>query len=278
MTACGGGGDSTPAATVPVTPGATEPGAPTIGLATAGDGSASIAFTAPASDGGSAITGYRATCVAGAASVTAIGRQPHAGNRPDQQPVVRLHCRRAERGGQFGRVFGGVRDASCGTDRRHRRHRQHQQHGRRGLRHQRQRAQRQRVRELHRDLQLELHELSRMYRQRRTQPPGRHLPWPRQPEQDCRGAHVSHLHLSPTLPPTPPPSSPAATHQRRQDGARHGGTCTESASATSCSLAGGGGAWSIEALGQSVFNFGIDINNAHVQSNGSYHYHGMPEG
>ncbi len=43
-----------------VTP-ATVPGAPTIGLATAGNGHATVAFTAPASNGGSFITSYTAT-------------------------------------------------------------------------------------------------------------------------------------------------------------------------------------------------------------------------
>ena len=41
---------------------ATPPSAPSIGVATAGDGSASVAFTAPLSTGGSAITGYAVTC------------------------------------------------------------------------------------------------------------------------------------------------------------------------------------------------------------------------
>ena len=40
---------------------ATLPGAPTIGTATAGNASASVSFTAPASNGGSAITGYTVT-------------------------------------------------------------------------------------------------------------------------------------------------------------------------------------------------------------------------
>ena len=42
-------------------PPANAPGAPTIGTATAGDGEATISFTAPSSDGGSAITSYTAT-------------------------------------------------------------------------------------------------------------------------------------------------------------------------------------------------------------------------
>ncbi|MDP5041045.1 MAG: YHYH protein [Paraglaciecola sp.] len=54
------------------------------------------------------------------------------------------------------------------------------------------------------------------------------------------------------------------------------GSCNDSGN--SCSLIGNEGNWSIEALGQSAFDFGTDDNNAHVQPGGSYHYHGMPEG
>ena len=52
------------------------------------------------------------------------------------------------------------------------------------------------------------------------------------------------------------------------------GRCND---AGECSLAQGEGNWNIEALGHDTFNFGDDMNHAHVQPNGSYHYHGMPE-
>jgi hypothetical protein len=47
------------------------PGAPTGVAATAGNTQAAIAFTAPASTGGVAISGYTATCIAGASTVSA---------------------------------------------------------------------------------------------------------------------------------------------------------------------------------------------------------------
>lgn len=48
--------------TLLVVPAATAPGAPAIGTGTPGNGTATVSFTAPASDGGSNITGYTATC------------------------------------------------------------------------------------------------------------------------------------------------------------------------------------------------------------------------
>jgi hypothetical protein len=57
------------------------------------------------------------------------------------------------------------------------------------------------------------------------------------------------------------------------------GTCPSDATSTSdCTLLGTTGSWNIEALGQTTFDFGLDSNNAHVQPNGSYHYHGIPTG
>lgn len=55
-----GTGPDSPASNPPVTP-ATVPNAPTIGAATAGNGQVTVAFTPPANNGGSAITGYTVT-------------------------------------------------------------------------------------------------------------------------------------------------------------------------------------------------------------------------
>ena len=52
------------------------------------------------------------------------------------------------------------------------------------------------------------------------------------------------------------------------------GRCND---AGECSLAQGRGNWNIEALGHQTFDFGDDMNHAHVQPTGAYHYHGMPE-
>lgn len=49
------------------------PGTPTIGTATAGDSQASVTFTAPASSGGAAITGYTVTASPGGATGTGAG-------------------------------------------------------------------------------------------------------------------------------------------------------------------------------------------------------------
>lgn len=59
-----------------------------------------------------------------------------------------------------------------------------------------------------------------------------------------------------------------------------GGTCPNTATKSSDCAAIGTDPWKLEALGvaKSFFNFGTDINNAHVQPTGAYHYHGMPEG
>jgi VCBS repeat-containing protein len=52
---------------------AVAPGAPAIGTATAGDAQATVTFTAPASNGGSAITSYTATANPGGATGSCAG-------------------------------------------------------------------------------------------------------------------------------------------------------------------------------------------------------------
>ncbi len=67
-------GSSVASSAVSVTPTSISvPGAPTIGTATAGNASASIAFTAPSSNGGATITGYTASCVTGTTTKTGTG-------------------------------------------------------------------------------------------------------------------------------------------------------------------------------------------------------------
>lgn len=59
------------------------------------------------------------------------------------------------------------------------------------------------------------------------------------------------------------------------------GSCRSTATSTTpgggCVAAMGTDPWRLEAIG-GAFVFGTDENNAHVQPNGQYHYHGMPEG
>jgi len=59
------------------------------------------------------------------------------------------------------------------------------------------------------------------------------------------------------------------------------GTCAATATGTApgqgCVAIAGNDPWRIEALG-GAFTFGTDSSNAHVQPTGDYHYHGMPEG
>jgi Fibronectin type III domain len=63
LSACGG--DDSPSAPIAIAP-----GAPTGVAASISDGSVSLTFTPPSSDGGAAITSYVATCTAAGVAVT----------------------------------------------------------------------------------------------------------------------------------------------------------------------------------------------------------------
>jgi len=66
-------GDSPESAASPAVTPARQPGPPTGATATAGDGQASVSFTAPASNGGSAITSYTVTSAPGGLTATCPG-------------------------------------------------------------------------------------------------------------------------------------------------------------------------------------------------------------
>ena len=76
LSACGGGSDSsTSGATTGTGTGVVNsvPGAPSITSATAGNASATISFSAPANNGGAAISSYAAACTAAGVSVNGAG-------------------------------------------------------------------------------------------------------------------------------------------------------------------------------------------------------------
>jgi hypothetical protein len=68
LSACGGGGGGSATGTT-----ISVPGPPTDVVATSGDGSVSLAFSAPASNGGAVITGYTASCASGSTTRTTSG-------------------------------------------------------------------------------------------------------------------------------------------------------------------------------------------------------------
>lgn len=278
LAGCGGGGGGSGGPTPPVVvPAATAPGAPTIGTATAGNGSASIGFTAPASNGGSVITGYTATCTGastvigtGAASPVNVGGLTNgtsysctvtatnsvgtsgasaavtvtpSATASGTTSTASVDCPYS---GTYTGTFSAAGTLTsnwswaCNT-------------GRRVLS----------------ANGLPDHAVGTF--------PGTGNP---------NTISVQSVAASMTLAPvratanvTPGTAAIAYARNGVKFDAGTAGTCPGTATAASqCNLAAGTDAFRIEALGQSTFNFGTDANNAHVQPNGAYHYHGMPEG
>jgi hypothetical protein len=269
LSACGGGGSSSSSNTVP--------GAPTIGTATAGNASASIAFTAPSSNGGASITGYTATCSAGTASKTGTGTASpvtvssltngtaygcavtatNSVGTGAASSSVSVTPTAGSSGGSSGTSTAGVQCSyshsafnstasvnatstsswSCTSSSR-----------------------------VLTANGLPDHDVGT-------------FPNTNNPNTISSQSVSATYTLSPTSTSTASNTGMSATGYLL-NGVKidpgTAGSCNDSGS--SCSLIGNVGNWSIEALGQSSFNFGTDSSNAHVQPNGAYHYHGMPEG
>ena len=265
MAACGGGGD-----TAAATPAIAVPGAPTIGAAVAGDGSASISFMAPASDGGATVTGYTAACTAGASSRTGTGTASPvlvsglsngsayacsvtASNSAGTGAAsAAMTVTPAALGGGGTGTTAGVLCGISGSE-------------------------------------ATVNGLTATYSwacsgtSRTLVANG--LPnhtvgtFPRDGNPNTIGAVATSA--SYTLnPATAATRTSVITSGYGLNGVKlepgTAGTCGDAGGAT-CTQAMGTGAWNMEALGQTAFNFGTDENNAHVQPTGAYHYHGMPE-
>jgi YHYH protein len=268
LAACGGSDDETTTNTVP--------GAPTIGAATAGNASASIAFAAPSSNGGATITGYTATCTAGSASATGTGTASPISVTALTNGTAYSCSVTATNSVGTGAASAAVSvtptaGSSSGNNTA-------------GV------------------------ECSYSYSALNSSPSVNltsTASWTCNGTSRALAANGVPDHAVGTFPNAGNPNtisaqSVAATYKlapvqtttvtnlggpRGVTGyilngvkidAGTAGSCDNTGS--NCSLIDNSGAWSIEALGQTSFNFGTDSNNAHVQPGGAYHYHGMPEG
>ena len=277
LSGCGGDSSSPSSSSTTIT----APGAPTIGTSTAGNASAAIAFTAPASNGGSAITSYTATCTGGGASQSASGSfspitvsslvngtayscsvmATNSAGTSAASGSVSVTPSASASGGTVstaavlcpysGTYTGSYSAAGTLTSR----------------------------------WSWTCNTTSRLLS-------ANGLPnhavgtFPSTGNPNTIAAQT----ISATITLTPTTGTGATTVGGPQGNvfyalngvkfdADTAGTCPSTASKSSdCNLANGTDTWHIEALGQSVFDFGVDSNNAHVQPGGVYHYHGIPEG
>ena len=281
LVACGGGSSSSSSVTVP--------GAPTIGSASAGNASASIAFSAPASNGGASITGYTATCVNGSMSSSGTGTSSPIGvsgltnGTAYSCSVTASNSAGTSSPSAAVSVTPTAGTVTSGTD---------------GV----------------------LCNLSNSGTQNmvynNTSPTSststainetlsfnyswtcanslRSMSGNGVPNHAVTGGNFAtklsaqSISGSVTLSPVASSTSTAvklpgyAINSVKMDPAT-AGTCTNSATSalSGCDYAGGNGTWRMEAMADPsvspwTFDFGTDMNNAHVQPNGQYHYHGMP--
>jgi hypothetical protein len=271
---------STAVFVTPIAPTAsvTVPGAPTIGAATAGSASASIAFTAPSSTGGAAITGYTATCVAGSSSQTGTGTASpitvssltngttysctvtatnSVGVSPSSAavsvtPVASTAGTTTTLGVLCTYSYNALNTSAsvnktstvawtCGTSR------------------------------ALTGNGIPDHAVGI-------------FPNSNNPNTISTQTISASYKLSPTLTTTattlggPRGATGYILNGVKIDAATAGSCPSSATAANNCSALDNSSPWSIEALGQTFFSFGTDTNNAHVQPSGEYHYHGMPEG
>ena len=248
------------------------PGAPTIGAATASDGSVSVAFTAPVSDGGSPITGYTVSCAGGGATRTATGTASPisltglANGTTYNCSVTATNTVGSSLASAQVQITPTAGGTAYNTD---------------GV--------------------LCNYTVTEFNSSPSVNANASAL-WSCNPTRSL----VSNAIPNHTVGTFPNPDNPhairaqsvTATFPLRPAIANASGTSVvvpgyaingvkfepatigacDSANPPNCSRAGGPGAWIMEALPPSSFNFGTDSSNGHVQPNGEYHYHGLPTG
>lgn len=271
LAACGGGSGGG-SSTSPSTPSMTVPGAPTIGAATAGDASASVAFTAPASNGGAAITAYTASCTGGGATRTGTGTASPINvtaltNGTDYScSVIAMNSVGTGAASATVSVTPILAIASSGS-----------------------------TAGVLCTYSTNVFNTSPSVNATSTSS------WTCNTTSRVLSANGLPDHAVGTFPNANNPNAitsrvvsatytlaPAIVSANGTNAGIVGyavngvkfdpataGTCNDSGS--NCTQLGNVGTWRIEALTQTSFNFGTDVNKAHVQPTGEYHYHGMPE-
>ncbi len=283
LLACGGGGGSSDSTTT-----ATLPGAPIMGAVTPGNASASLSFSAPSSNGGASITDYSATCVAGSLRMSgtatssplavvgltngisyscSVSATNSVGVGPSSAAVTVTPS--------AGAVATGTEGVLCNV----------LNSGTQALSYNN---------AVPGGLATQVNDNLAFNYSWTCNNALRNLTGNGVPNHAVTGGNFAtklsaqSVSGSVTLIPVAKASSTAvklpgfALNSVKMDPGT-AGTCTNTASSvmSGCNYAGGNGAWRMEAMGDSSvspwkFDFGTDENNAHVQPNGEYHYHGMP--
>ncbi len=273
LVACGGSsgvGSSSSAGGVSATE--TAPGAPTIGTVTAGDSSAMVAFTAPASNGGATISSYTATCTSSGSLAVSGSSSPinvtgltngvayncsvtatnSVGTSAASAVVSVTPVASSSTSGVLCNYTSNIFNNSPSVN----------------------------------ATATATWSCSNTLRSLTANGLPDHAvgTFPNQDNPNTIAAQ--NISVSVTVAPTPtnivtprsaPPDKPGIALNGIVFDPGTAGTCNDTGA--TCSLGGASvGSWNIEALGQASFRFGTDANNAHVQPGGVYHYHAVPEG